>query len=133
MGEPDEHVRALAAAIGPEAAPQLRLVVLFGSRARGDAHARSDWDVGFLADAAFDADRLLAILVERLGADRVDLVDLGRAGALLRHRVARDGIAVFEREASEFTRFWLDAVGAWCDLAPVLLPLYDRALEGAAP
>jgi predicted nucleotidyltransferase len=35
--------------------PHLRLLLLYGSRARGDAHARSDWDFGYLADPEFDA------------------------------------------------------------------------------
>ena len=61
-------------------------------------------------------------------ADHIDLADLGRAGALLRYRVARDGVVVFERERGRFERFWLEAVDTWCDLAPVLEPAYARRL-----
>ena len=39
---------------------------------------------------------LLGVLVEAVGSDRVDLVDLRRAGGLLRFRVARDGQVVYE-------------------------------------
>lgn len=35
--------------------PSVRLLVVYGSRARGDDHARSDWDLGYLA--AEDLDR----------------------------------------------------------------------------
>ena len=63
--------------------PGLRLLVLHGSRARGQAHAGSDWDFAYLADPGFDADELLMRLVEGIGADRVDLADLGRAGEAL--------------------------------------------------
>ena len=45
-------------------APGLRLLVLHGSRGRGDAHAESDWDFGYLGDLAFDPDALLARLAE---------------------------------------------------------------------
>jgi predicted nucleotidyltransferase len=110
-------------------APGLRMLVLHGSRARGTAHARSDWDFAYEADKNFDPDRLLAALADLLKVDRIDLVDLNRAGALLRHRVASDGIVVFESEPVLFRRFWFDAVHNWCDLAPVLEPLYERALE----
>ncbi len=111
------------------AAPGLRLLLLHGSRARNQAHAHSDWDFAYEADAAFDADALLAALGEVLHADRIDLVDLDRAGALLRHRVARDAVVLFERTPGRFDRFWLNAVDTWCDLAPVLEPLYARVLE----
>ena len=123
----ERDLRQLAAA-----APGLLLFVLHGSRARGTAHARSDWDFAYEAGTGFDPDGLLAALADRLNADRIDLVDLTRAGALLRHRVARDGVVLFERMPGRFNQFWLDAVHAWCDLAPVLQPEYDRVL-GALP
>lgn len=111
------------------AAPGLHLLVLHGSRARGDAHARSDWDFAYQADPTFDADALLAAFADGLKVDRIDLVDLDRAGALLRHRVASNGVVLFEREGGRFDRFRLDAVHTWCDLAPVLEPLYAQILE----
>lgn len=111
------------------ATPGLHLLVLHGSRARGDAHARSDWDLAYQASPAFDVDALLAALADCLKADWIDLVDLDRAGALLRHRVASDGVVLFERESGRFDRFRLDAVHTWCDLAPVLEPLYARVLD----
>lgn len=111
------------------AAPGLQLLLLHGSRARNEAHAHSDWDFAYEADEAFDADALLAEFVDVLHADRIDLVDLDRAGALFRHRVARDRVVLFERTPGRFDRFWLNAVDTWCDLAPVLEPLYARVLE----
>ena len=122
------NVRAALMRVGA-AVPGLRLFVLHGSQARGTAHARSDWDFAYEAERNFDADHLLADLADLLKVDRIDLVDLARAGALLRHRVAADGVVLFEREPGVFQRFRLDAVHAWCDLAPVLEPLYKRTLE----
>jgi predicted nucleotidyltransferase len=107
----------------------LRLFVLYGSRGRGDERPDSDWDFGYEADPGFDPDALLARLADLLKADRIDLVDLGRAGALLRHRIARDGRVLFERTPDLFQRFRLDAISTWCDLQPVLDPLYARVLE----
>jgi predicted nucleotidyltransferase len=119
-----EAVAALA-----RQATGLEWLVLHGSRARGDAHATSDWDFGYVGQPAFDPDALIAGLADRLHADRIDLVDLTRAGALLRYRVARDGVVLFERRPGLFQRFWFDAVDTWCDLAPVLEPAYARVLE----
>ncbi len=62
----------------------LDLLIVFGSRARGDARPDSDWDIGYLANATADVPGLLARLVETLDNDRIDLVDLRSAGGLLR-------------------------------------------------
>lgn len=106
--------------------PGLHLLVLFGSRARGDAGSLADWDFGYLAGPEFDPDRLLADLGGALAADRIDLVDLARAGGQLRYRAARDGRVLYEAQAGEFGRFWTEAVSFWCDAAPVL----ERAYAG---
>jgi len=108
--------------------PGVRLAVVFGSRARGDTTAASDWDVGILAGADLDHERLLADLVRALGTERLDLVDLAGAGALLRFRAARDGVAVFERTPDAFARFWLEAVDFWCDAGPLIRAGYEAVL-----
>ena len=110
------------------AAPGLELIVLFGSRARGEAGAASDWDFGCLATAPFDAASLLGVLVETVGSDRVDLVDLRRASGLLRYRAARDGRLIYETRPGTADQFCLDAVTFWCDAAPVLERGYDGVL-----
>lgn len=109
--------------------PELELLVLHGSRSRGEAHELSDWDFAYLGGPGFDPDSLLSELSTALRADRIDLVDLGRVGALLRHRVARDGVCLFERRPKTFERFRVEAATTWCDLAPVLEPEYERVLE----
>jgi predicted nucleotidyltransferase len=109
--------------------PGLKLLVLHGSRARGTSHERSDWDFAYLGDAALDPDGLLATLNESLGTDAVDLADLAEGSALLRFRAARDGIVVHEAAPGTFDTFRLDAIHTWCDMEPVLTPLYDKVLE----
>ena len=108
--------------------PGVRLAVVFGSRARGDATAASDWDIGYLADDRLDRERLMADLVRALDSERIDLVDLERAGGLVRFRAARDGTAVFEAVPDAFARFWLEAVTFWCDAGPVIRAGYDDLL-----
>jgi len=122
-----DRVRDMASA-----EPALSLLVLYGSRARGDARDGSDWDFGYLADPAFDPDDFLAGLVVALGDDRVDLVDLGRAGGQLRYRAAADGVPVWEREAA-FDAFRIAAVSYWLDMQDVIRAEYSRALERLSP
>ena len=87
---PEVVVSAARATVG------LEVLILFGSRARGDARPGADWDFGYLADEAADVPGLLSALVENLEDDHVDLVDLRRASGLLRYRAACDGRLVHE-------------------------------------
>jgi predicted nucleotidyltransferase len=105
---------------GHPAIAGVQVVVLHGSRARGDAAAGSDWDFGVLTDGTTDLDELSATLVRILGTDEVDLVDLRRASALLRYRAARDGVVVVARREDAFREFQLEAVQFWCDAGPVI-------------
>jgi predicted nucleotidyltransferase len=111
------------------AVPELKLLVLHGSRARGTSHEQSDWDFAYLGEDALDPDALLATLSEAIGTDAVDLADLAEASALLRFRVARDGIVVHQVTPGTFDAFQMNAIHTWCDMEPVLTPLYDKILE----
>lgn len=108
----------------------LTLFVLFGSRARGDAAAHADWDFGFLSDSSVDPLALMAALAAAVGSERLDLVDLARASALLRYRAARDGVLVYEARPGIFDRFRFQAARFWYDAEPVLRPGYDAILDG---
>ena len=110
------------------ATPGLRMLALHGSRARGDARADSDWDFAFTGGIGLDADGLLARLSTTLGADRVDLADLDRAGGQLRFRVARTGI-VIHAEDDDWDRFCVDAASFWSEAGPVLQMAYEGALR----
>jgi len=126
---PDEAkldaVRALA-----QDAVGLRVLVLFGSRARGGTWTGSDWDFAYLGAPGFDPDTLLGPLSTILDSDRIDLVDLDRAGGQLRYRVAGEGRVLHCGDEAAYARFWLDAVSFWCDAEPVLREGYDGLLAG---
>lgn len=108
----------------------LLLLVVHGSRARGEARVDSDWDFAYLAKAEADIPALYSELTLALGTDAIDLTDLANAGGLFRYRTARDGIVLFEREPRLFEKFWFDAVSFWCDAAPVLRSGYKSVLDG---
>lgn len=127
----DSQIGALSALAAAE--PALVLLLVFGSRARGDAHPASDWDLGYLADPGFDPDAFLAHLVPMLGVERIDLVDLRRASGQLRYRAAADAIVAYARDETTFQQFWFEAVAFWCDAGPVLRPAYAAVLDRLTP
>jgi len=93
-----DAVRRLVSRLG--ALPSVRRVILFGSRARGDAQPRSDVDLAVdapglpardwrrLADMTEEADTLL----------KVDLVRLEEVPAELRARIEAEGRTLHERK-----------------------------------
>lgn len=126
---PDELATRLR---GDPALRHVRLLVLHGSRARGEAGPRSDWDLGYLADPGADLDALAVAITSTLRSDRVDLVDLATASALLRYRTARDGVALLEREPNTFLRFRLEVTQFWCDVEAVVRAAHDDVLRALA-
>jgi len=109
--------------------PGLQLLVLYGSRARGDHHEGSDWDFAYLGSPDLDPGVLLLTLVRQLGTDHVDLTDLDRSTGLLRFHAARDGRLVFEDTPGLFERYAIDVAIFWCDVEPVVRLASEQVLE----
>ncbi|HEV7506261.1 MAG TPA: nucleotidyltransferase domain-containing protein [Thermoanaerobaculia bacterium] len=108
--------------------PAVRLAVLFGSTARGEARPRSDVDVGVLLDP--DVPVLRCQVEAELGraAEReVDVIFLAEAPPLLRFEISRDGMLLFEKEDGLWTAVKVRAMVDWWDWAP-----YSRLFTRAA-
>lgn len=128
-----EAAELAAALLDRPAYAGVGLLVLHGSRARGDAGPGADWDFGYLADSRSgaptpDPPAVIADLVSVTGTDLVDLVDLATASALLRFRAARDGVALLETRPDAFLDFRLEAVQFWCDAGSVIRAAHDDVL-----
>jgi predicted nucleotidyltransferase len=111
--------------------PGVQLIVLLGSRARGDAHEASDWDIGFLGDEGVDQLALRADVVDGLRCDSVDLVPLARASAVARRDAAVHGVLLAEREAGAFEAFQVEAATFWADIEPVVREAHESVLRRA--
>lgn len=99
-----------------EQIPYLELLILFGSRARGDHHPSSDWDFALLFDEdqrrqheqdGWSYFRSWSVLqqVFDLGDEEMDWVELKNASDLLAHAIARDGVVIYERQPGLFDQF----------------------------
>lgn len=122
-----EPLRQLAARHG------LVLVILFGSRARGEAGVASDCDLAvsmtdpyhrvhgeLTEEEARTFQQLHAELQRLLATSRVDLALLERVSPVLVHRVVREGIPLFEATPGAFVRLCVRAVQMMEDARPLL-------------
>ena len=102
--------------------PYLSMLVLFGSRATGKVHSKSDWDFAAIYDETirksyvdinpwlwFEVPSKLSELYH-LPEDRVDVVDLNNCSQLVAHFVARDGKLIYEEEKGLFQQFKQEAL-----------------------
>ncbi|AFZ09735.1 DNA polymerase beta domain protein region [Oscillatoria nigro-viridis PCC 7112] len=101
----------------PEQIPYLKMLILFGSRARGDTHAKSDWDFAALYDeklreescnnrgfAWFEVPGILGEAFS-INSDEIDVVELNRCSPLIANFIARDGKLIYEQESGQFEQF----------------------------
>ncbi len=104
----------------------LALLVLFGSRARGDQRQNSDFDLAYLANQSLPLEREaeLATDLAEICRGRIDLADIGRASPLLRFQIFRHGRALYEKEAGLFVERFLQAARIYEET----LPLYKLKL-----
>ncbi len=107
--------------------PDLKLLVLFGSRARGEADPSSDWDFAFLLESDRPVERkpfwfpgsdLLGTLCNLLhvSEESTDLVDLSTCSEITAHFVARDVQVIYEKTPGEFAQFQQHALKTKAEL-----------------
>jgi predicted nucleotidyltransferase len=101
--------------------PRVGYALVFGSCARGTAHARSDLDVAIGTDAPLDVHQLgdLVVRIESASGRNVDLVLLDEAPPALAYRVFRDGVVVVERDRPALVRRKARAILDYLDFKPI--------------
>jgi len=97
-----------------EAEHELELAILVGSQANGRAHPESDWDIAIqwkremnlLDNLAYTETlrRKIAVALE-VKEDKVDLIDLPRAGLAMRALVAEEGIPLKGEDSLAWNHF----------------------------
>ena len=93
---------------------EYRLIILFGSAARGDDRIE-DLDIGILADHDIDTIAVTNRLTAALGIQNVDVTDLRHADPLLLILAARDGVPLYDATGNEFAKFWSLAARRFAD------------------
>lgn len=115
---------------------RLAYALVFGSRARGDAHAGSDVDLAIgLADDARLGPGEIGYLVSALEAASgltIDLVLLEEAPPALAYRVFRDGRVLLERDRAALVERKTRAILDYLDFRPIERIAVQGVLERIA-
>lgn len=118
--------------------PYLKLLVLFGSRARGDNFPSSDWDFALLFDEklrqqyepgrGWNCYRSCSVLQQilSLGDDEMDWIDLKNASELLAHEIAQDGVVIYESEPGVFQEFQRTHLKSAAEMKKIQKELRDQ-------
>ena len=103
MAEPDAATLDDVVARAAEGEPCVLAAYVFGSRARGEAGARSDLDVAVLeapdASLSIESEERLRARIARATGLRIDIARLGPASPVLAFEVLEGGRRVFARDA----------------------------------
>lgn len=118
---PESPSAAIGAALADE--PGVSFAIVFGSSARGTAHAHSDLDVALdfgrgRRPGAYELGAIVSRLEEAAGRC-VDVVVLEDAAPGLAYRVFRDGVAVLVRDRSRLVERKARAILEYLDFRPV--------------
>ncbi|WP_342597637.1 nucleotidyltransferase domain-containing protein [Cyanobacterium aponinum UTEX 3222] len=110
-----EHLQLLSRQIRKKI-PYIKMLVLFGSRARGEIHDKSDWNFAVFYDekkrkkysknksfSYFEVSSILENLFQ-INAP-IDVVDLNNCSSRIADRVATEGILIYEIEEELFNNF----------------------------
>jgi predicted nucleotidyltransferase len=116
--EPTEEVRGAIEKLVADR-PGFRLIVLYGSVARGQARSWSDADLGILGGEFWDQLAAGATIGSLLGRE-AHVVDLATDSDVLRYEVARDGVPLYQADAVVWPCFRAEAIVRYLDFEPVL-------------
>lgn len=123
--EPTDQIQAVL-----ERTPQIRLAVLFGSRARGTARERSDVDLALLLEpSSAELKTQLEVELGRACTVPVEVVYLESAPPQLRFEIARDGRPLLVRDPSAWVSFKRQAMLDWWDWAPYAKRIHEAAIR----
>jgi predicted nucleotidyltransferase len=111
----------------PQVMPYIKILVLFGSQAKGTIHEKSDWDFAIFTDQVEKQETIrennftwletpikLGEIFD-LDPGLIDIVEINHASPLLSFQVARDGKLLYERTPGDFIKFQSKAWRIYAD------------------
>ena len=100
----------------------LRLVLLFGSQAKGEARKNSDIVIAILAEKRFPEEVMIYLNFEFtniLPIDKVDLVDIHGAPPLLMKQIFDSAKIIYQKTPDEYPKFLIYAMRLYKEAKPL--------------
>ena len=107
-------------------ANDLRLVILFGSRAGGAIHKESDIDIGVLPDKNLTFEQEINLSAEFFNVStKIDLTNLRKAPPLLMKKVIDNCLALYEKRPTDFSAFEIRALNYYKEAQPLFMMHFE--------
>jgi len=100
----------------------LDMIVLFGSQATGQTHAKSDVDFGYTSSQHLESETRFKIqneLSDFLHREDIEFVDLRRISPVMKKIVADEGVVLYERAQGMFVLFRMYAFKLYVETRPL--------------
>lgn len=112
----------------------LKLLLLFGSRARGDARYDSDTDVAFMSGKKLDFNEKAKLMMDLLPVvkaeeTKIDVVDVKTANPLLLYGITRDAEVLYAEDIDIFHELCAAAFKKYIETIPLYEDMYERVGE----
>ena len=107
----------------------LELLLLFGSRADGSHHEKSDYDVAYLSSEKLDLKseaRLIVDLAPIFRSEQIDLINLKTAPPLLYYAIFRKNKVIYEKEPLLFASLRVYAFKKYVEAKPLFEERHRR-------
>lgn len=112
--------------------PNVKLVYLFGSHAKGQASPKSDIDIAILLKEPISNPLQTKLdlldLFQNLVGEEVDITILNTVGSVLKYQVVKNGQLLFERSPGDHKKFQISAWKEYFDFQPTLEFFYQRKI-----
>jgi len=106
----------------------LRTAVLFGSRARGDHNAHSDYDIGIVTEnplSPLEVAGISSVFSQHIGAE-VEVSQIMQMSPLYQKNVVEEGILLYECEEGYFDRLAVYIYNLYRESLPFLRMRHEQ-------
>lgn len=115
----------------------LKLLLLFGSRAREDARKDSDTDIAFMSGKKLDFNQKAELMMDLLPVvkaeeTKIDVVDVKTAHPLLLYLIMQDAKILYAEDMMFFYNLQVAAFKKYVEIKPVYEEMYRRLGESLA-
>ena len=112
----------------------LKLLLLFGSRARGDARKDSDTDIAFMSGRNLDFNQKAELMMDLLPVvkakeTKIDVIDTKTAHPLLLYLIMQDAKVLYTEGMMFFYNLQSAAFKKYIEVKPVYEEMYRRLGE----